>query len=262
MLISIIIPTYNRASLLTECINNILEQTYKDFEIIIVSDGSTDHSKYEISKINDSRIQFIDLDKNYGYPAKARNEGINISKGEFIAFCDDDDLWEKDKLEKQMKMVHLGYNFIYSNFKFINKSKGFIRNLYSKDILNFILNKLNNKISYLFMAFTNPIVNSSVLVQKKIITSVMFDESKIYKATEDYQLWIKIYDSSKTFYLTEESVSYRIHENNISSDILSNLTKCVLVMKAIDPKNFIQIIFKKMGVIFYSLRISIYKLYV
>ena len=95
MLISIIVPTYNRVSLLIETVNSILAQTYEDFEIIVISDGSTDNTQKEISKIKDSRLKFIQLKKNYGYPAKARNEGIKFSKGKFIAFCDDDDLWVK-----------------------------------------------------------------------------------------------------------------------------------------------------------------------
>ena len=99
---SIIIATYNRSALLHETIDSILNQTYKEFEIIVVSDGSTDDTKERIEAIDDDRINFIQLDRNYGFPAVARNVGIINSNFPYIAFCDDDDLWLPDKLMKQL----------------------------------------------------------------------------------------------------------------------------------------------------------------
>ena len=259
MLISIIIPTYNRVSFLLDCVNSILNQTYTEFEIIIVSDGSTDNSKEEIAKLNDSRVQFIELDKNYGYPAKARNEGIKYSKGDFIAFCDDDDLWESDKLKKQVRLIYLGYNFIFTNYKFLKSPKEVLNKIYLKLVVNLMINKINNKISYLFLSLTNPIVNSSVLVQKSLISPIMFNESISFRASEDYQLWIQIYDTSKPFYIIDELVIYRIHENNISNNFIANLNRCLLVFKNFSPKNVNQRLFKKLGVFFYSLRVSFKK---
>ena len=261
MLISIIIPTYNRASFLLETVNSILEQTYENYEIIIVSDGSTDNTKEKVSKLIDSRIRFLELDRNYGYPAKARNEGVNISNGEFISFCDDDDLWERDKLEKQMKMVNLGYNFIFTNFKFLEGSKRFVYEIYLKYVVSFIINQINNKISYLFLSLTNPIINSSVLVNKKLISKVKFNESVLFRASEDYQVWIQIFSAAKPFYLKKELVKYRVHENNISSDFYKNLKRCLLVMKDFNALNNIQRIFKIMGVTFYWFRSLLYSLF-
>ena len=255
MLISIIIPTYNRASFLLETVNSILEQTYENYEIIIVSDGSTDNTKEKVSKIIDSRIRFLELDRNYGYPAKARNEGVNISNGEFIAFCDDDDLWERDKLEEQMKMVNLGYDFVFTNYKFLEGYKNLVKKKYLRYVVSFIINQINNKISYLFLSITNPIVNSSVLINKKLISKVKFNESILYRASEDYQVWIQIYSAAKPFYLKKELVKYRVHENNISSDFYKNLKRCLLVMKDFEPNNFHQLIFKKMAIAIYSVRL-------
>ncbi len=211
MLISVIIPTYNRVFLLIETVNSILEQTYNNFEIIIVSDGSTDNTKDEIFKLKDSRIKFLELDKNYGYPAKARNEGIKQSKGDFIAFCDDDDLWERDKLKKQVRLINLGYNFVFTNYKHLEGSKNLLYDIYLKFIVCTVINILNTKISYFFLSLTSPIINSSVLVQKSLISKIMFNESISFRASEDYQLWIQIYDTSKPFYIIEELVTYRIH---------------------------------------------------
>ena len=260
MLISIIIPTYNRVSYLLETVNSILQQTYENYEIIIVSDGSTDNSKEEIDKLNDSRIRFVDLDKNYGYPAKARNEGIKISNGEFIAFCDDDDLWNQDKLKEQVKMIKLGYNFIFTNYNFFSGFKSFFTKIYLNNIVNFIINFLNKKISYLYLSLTNPIVNSSVLIKKTLISKVMFNELIDYRAVEDYQLWIQIYQNSNPYYIKKELVSYRVHDNNISHDFLESLRKCLLIMKNLNSKNTEQLIFKTLGKTFYTVRIFLRKL--
>tara|TARA_B100001059_G_C17829753_1_gene583815 strand:+ start:1339 stop:2133 length:795 start_codon:yes stop_codon:yes gene_type:complete len=255
MLISIVIPTYNRAHYLLECVNSILKQSHTEFEVLIISDGSTDNSKEEIAKLNDPRIKFIELDRNYGYPAKARNEGIKLSKGDFIAFCDDDDLWHEDKLKKQIEVINRGYNFTFSGYKFLDKSKGISYEFYLNFIVRLIINVMHPKLSYFLLSLTSPIVNSSVLVQKSLISKIMFNESISFRASEDYQLWIQIYDTSKPFYIIEELVTYRIHENNISNNFIANLNRCLLVFKNFTPKNANQMLFKNFGVFFYSLRI-------
>lgn len=255
MLISIVIPTYNRVKYLLECVNSILKQSHTEFEVIIISDGSTDNSKEEIAKLNDSRIKFIELDRNYGYPARARNEGIKLSKGDYIAFCDDDDLWNEDKLKKQIDLINQGCNFVFSDYKFLNKSKGLLYKFYLNFVVRVIINVMHPKLSYFFLSLTNPIVNSSVIVKKSLISKIMFDESISFRASEDYQLWIQIYDTSKPFYITEELVIYRIHENNISENFIANLNRCLLVFKNFIPKNLNQRLFKNLGVFFYSLRI-------
>jgi glycosyltransferase involved in cell wall biosynthesis len=153
MLISIIIPTYNRVQFLIETIDSILSQTYSNFELIIVSDGSNDNTKQKVNQIKDPRIKFIELEKNYGYPAKARNDGIKISKGEYIALCDDDDLWEKNKLENQLEFIKRGYDFIFTNSKFIKSKKSFAKKFYSTFFIYFFINILNKIFSYFFSFF-------------------------------------------------------------------------------------------------------------
>lgn len=99
-LISVIIPTYNRVSCLTKSINSVLNQTYKNLELIVVDDGSTDDTKNVISSIKDFRLKYIKLNKNYG-PSRARNVGIKKATGLLVTFNDSDDIWHYDKLEKQ-----------------------------------------------------------------------------------------------------------------------------------------------------------------
>ena len=99
MLVSIIIPTYNRAKLVTEAVQSALSQTYTNFEILVIDDGSTDNTE-EMLKKYDNDIKYIKTERSG--PGRARNLGISRAKGEFIAFLDSDDLWMDFKLDLQM----------------------------------------------------------------------------------------------------------------------------------------------------------------
>lgn len=100
--VSVVIPTYNRAHLLGRAIKSVLDQTYTDFELIVVDDGSTDGTSEVVKSFNDSRLRFIRTEPNRGASA-ARNTGIQAAQGEYIAFNDSDDEWLPQKLEKQVK---------------------------------------------------------------------------------------------------------------------------------------------------------------
>ncbi len=102
-LISVIIPTYNRASLIKRSAESVLNQTYTNLELIIVDDGSTDNTKEVIDSINDERVIYV-KQENKGCCA-ARNNGINLARGKYIAFQDSDDVWHTNKLEKQIKAL-------------------------------------------------------------------------------------------------------------------------------------------------------------
>ncbi len=101
--VSVVIPTYNRAHLLGRAIQSVLNQTYHDFEIIVVDDGSTDNTEEVVKSFNDPRIHYTRHDQNRGGSA-ARNTGIKMARGEYIAFQDSDDEWLPEKLQKQMKV--------------------------------------------------------------------------------------------------------------------------------------------------------------
>lgn len=100
--VSVILPTYNRAHLVGRAIQSVLDQMYQDFEIIVVDDGSGDNTEEIINGFTDTRIRYVKHQKNKGGSA-ARNTGIKLAKGKYIAFQDSDDEWLPDKLEKQMK---------------------------------------------------------------------------------------------------------------------------------------------------------------
>ena len=101
---------------------SVLNQTYKNIEIIVVDDGSTDNTKEEINKINDEKIKYIKLEKNTGGP-NARNIGIKNSKGQYISFQDSDDIFYPNKLEKQIKnIINKNSNLDFCKIKVIHNS--------------------------------------------------------------------------------------------------------------------------------------------
>jgi teichuronic acid biosynthesis glycosyltransferase TuaG len=121
MKVSVIIPTYNSEKYLKECLSSVINQTYKNLEIIIVDDKSIDNTIKIIKKIKDKRIKLIELEKNSGV-AIARNKGIEISTGDYICFLDSDDYWYKEKIEKQLKFIK-NKEFIYSEYLYLRKNK-------------------------------------------------------------------------------------------------------------------------------------------
>ena len=111
-LVSVIIPNYNKEEFLSICIQSVLNQTYKNFEIIIIDNFSSDRSLDVIKKFIDPRINLFQF-KNNGIIAASRNFGIKKSNGKYLAFLDSDDYWMKDKLSKSVKVLEQGADFIY-----------------------------------------------------------------------------------------------------------------------------------------------------
>ena len=120
-LVSIIMPSYNSAAFIKKTIQSVINQTYENWELIIVDDCSTDNTELVITEINDPRIKFFKNEKNSG-AAVSRNKAIREASGKWIAFLDSDDLWLPQKLDKQISfMKKNGYHFSYTNYIEINE---------------------------------------------------------------------------------------------------------------------------------------------
>jgi len=127
MLISIVMPCYNASSTIYDSIGSVLLQTYKNWELIVVDDRSTDNSRDIILSIKDERIRFISSQVNSGSPATPRNIAIKESRGEYIAFLDSDDLWTPTKLERQVEfMIKNNYKFTCTAYNIIDPDGNFI----------------------------------------------------------------------------------------------------------------------------------------
>jgi len=179
--ISVVIPTYNRASFLKEAIDSVLSQTCRDFELIVVDDGSTDDTPALLLSYG-KKIKVIKK-ANKG-PSAARNRGIKAAKGEWLAFLDSDDSWKPDKLEKQVQ-------FIKDNpdIKICQTEEIWIRN--GKRVNPRKKHEMHSGWIYeqcLPMCIVSP---SSVMIHREVIEKVgLFDETML--ACEDYDLWLRI----------------------------------------------------------------------
>lgn len=213
-LISIITPMYNAEKYIKETIESVINQSYQNWEMVIVDNFSTDRSREIVLGINDSRIQLVKLDFNSGGPARPRNIGVDNSSGKYIAFLDADDLWTADKLEKQLLfMKEENLNFSSHNaVKIDTKSV-----LLSKD--GFLTKKFKMQKNYNIEQLVrgNFIYLSSVILEKSIF--IGFNEDKKCIAVEDYYLWLQLLNNSSIRYkfLHNDFLQYRVDENSLSN---------------------------------------------
>tara|TARA_Y100000385_G_C13039948_1_gene614825 strand:+ start:322 stop:1119 length:798 start_codon:yes stop_codon:yes gene_type:complete len=204
-LVSILMPAFNSEKYIEESINSVLAQTYKNWELIIIDDVSTDNTSSIVKNIaiNDSRIRFIQKQTRDG-AANSRNIGIKKAQGRFIAFLDSDDIWKTKKLEKQIFfMEKYKYDFTYSFYSEFDIQK------------NSVLIKSPKSINRFKLAFFG---NIGCL-------TVMYDKSKLgdftikrIKKRNDYALWLAILQKAKKGYCLEENLaSYRKTNEGLSS---------------------------------------------
>lgn len=210
-LISVIIPTYNRASLVIDAINTVINQTYQDFEIIIIDDGSTDNTEQVIKGINDLRIRYI-YQENSGKPSCARNNGIRKAKGEYIAFLDSDDLWHPQMLEKNISILNnnnkIGFVTNWSSYRTFEGNEIKKKICYAK-------NK-NEYMSYLLLspdkAYAGP---STILVKKECFEKAgCFDEEMTF--CEDWDMFFRIALFYEMHNLEEVLTYVRVHQESLS----------------------------------------------
>lgn len=117
ILVSVVIPTYNREKTIQKSIDSVLNQTYRNIELVVIDDGSTDGTETLVKSIQDERLKYYKISCNKGAGA-ARNSGVSYTTGDYIAFHDSDDAWTKDKLEKQMEklLAHPEWGLVYSAY--------------------------------------------------------------------------------------------------------------------------------------------------
>jgi glycosyltransferase involved in cell wall biosynthesis len=177
---SIIIPTYNRKDKLLTAVKSVLAQTFKDFEIIVINDAG-DSPEYELKKLNDSRIKYIQHDSNIGLSA-ARNTGLKTAKGKYIAFLDDDDIYYPFHLETLLQHLQTGNSVIYSDA---------VRAVYENEKL--IYKSVPYSIDYdrnkLLLGNIAP-VNCFAFERSLLDTCGLFDES--ISVLEDWEFWLRL----------------------------------------------------------------------
>jgi len=222
-----VVPTFNRENLLKETAEAILNQTFKDFELIIVDNYSKDNTEKLVKSYNDKRIKYFKTQHN-GIVAVNSNFAIPKATGALIAFCDDDDLWMKEKLEKQVlefeKDEQIGL-VCTNGFSFdengIRKKMG---------------SSIDHHLSFEKLLNNNTIASCSVVVRKNVLKDVgIFDEDKDILTAEDYELWLRIAKKYRMKYIGTPLVKYRVHAGTFQSTYLQG-TKPLEVMKKVYEK--------------------------
>ncbi len=215
-LVSVIIPIYNAQDYIEETIQSVLNQTYENFEIFLVNHNSSDTSLDILQryKEQDKRIKIINLDINKGGPAHPRNEGLKASSGEYVAFLDSDDVWERNKIERQLEViVSKDIDIVHTLANTIDENSIVTGGFQNQRVFNKLKYILNIK-SIIY--YTNYININSVLMKKD--KSVYFSEDENLVAMEDWKLWIEsIYNKKKVVLLEEKLLNYRVHSASISN---------------------------------------------
>ncbi|APQ75723.1 glycosyl transferase family 2 [Clostridium botulinum] len=215
-LISVIMPVYNAEKYLRESIESILNQTYKNFEFIIINDGSTDYSLKIINEYykKDCRIKIISRE-NKGL-VYSLNEGISIAKGEYIARMDGDDVCNLDRLEKQIKYMKFNPNVdILGSYVEImaDKEVSYRTINIAYEGFNVPINKNNIK-NYLFLHCT--ICHPSSMMKKVFLEEINFYSNR-YKTSEDYDLWMRALKRGYNIdNIKEPLLKYRLHKESKS----------------------------------------------
>jgi len=222
-LVSVIVPVYNRAHLVPETIQSILLQTYESVEIILINDGSTDGS---LSILKDFERKYPDkvrvIDQVNQGQIVARNNGIKAAKGKYIAFLDSDDLWLREKLERQMPLFEPGVGLVYSGTEIINEEGQTTR-----------IEPADEAISgniYPQLLVKNRMTGGTVVVTAEVLGRVgVF--STDFKAAENWDLWLRICKVSQARVVAEPLVKYRVHSDNMSGDTQLMLNAKLKIME-------------------------------
>lgn len=213
-LVSIIIPTYNRAHFLRLTLLSIANQTYQNFEVFVIDDGSPNNEAQLVCE-NFEKVTYYKIE-NSGGPAKPRNFGIQKAKGKYIAFVDDDDIWLHTKLEKQIAVLEQNPDFglVHGCCETIDEN-GVLQNRIMGRLRN-ILDKHGDVKEKMIGRWT--VMMPTSFVRKAVIEKVGFFNEKMPAAGEDMEFWTRCSFETKFYYIDEPLVHYRMHQNNISSN--------------------------------------------
>ena len=211
--VSVIVPTYNRARMVVESVESVLAQSFSDFEVIVVDDGSTDTTREVISAFTDDRIHYIYQD-NRGRSA-ARNRGIEASEGEYLAFLDSDDLFLPEKLEVQTATLDTRpeIGVVYSDGYFCDEEgRSLMRfsDFHPELGDGFVLDRI---VRYNFIETATPLIRRTCFDRVGL-----FNEALV--THEDWEMWIRLAGHYRFHYVNVPLTRKRIHRTSVSADLV------------------------------------------
>lgn len=221
--VSVIIPTYNRGNLIINSIKSVLNQTFRNLEVIVVDDGSTDNTEDEVNKITDKRIKYIKLSSNFG-GSNARNVGIKNATGQFISFQDSDDIFYPNKIEKQIKNIinknsifdFCKINVIYnSTYSYLIPNARQENSIIKGEIFNELISR------------GNFISTQSMIIRTKYMKNHLFDIEM--PRLQDYDVILGMIPKVKISYTNEVLVDLHIQNNSVTLSP-SKLKKAIYIL--------------------------------
>jgi len=244
--VSVIIPTFNRKNMLKEAIDSILAQTYSDFELIIVDNCSTDGTERMVAGYHDERIRYF-RNSNNGIIAVNLNYGIKRARGEYIALCDDDDIWMPDKLSKQVASLDAEPSIALGSTNAIDFDEKGDHGVHFSDTGD-------RYISSTAILYKNPIVQSSVLLRRSALDKTgLFSEDPAYFSVEEFELWLRLFKSYKGIVLAEPLMKYRTHSGVHRTQGLDHLNRLKCVVDDLHKKGVIGFsVYSKFTVKYYA----------
>lgn len=223
-LISVIMPTFNHGEYISMAVESVLNQTYSNFELIIIDNNSFDQTQLVLDKFKDNRIKIHKI-SNDGIIARSRNFGVKKALGEWIAFLDSDDTWSPLKLEKAVSAMHREYDVIYHHLAILNEDR-IVGRITARKLKKPVLRDL--------LVNGNCIPNSSTVVRKLAILRIggLIEDANLV-GIEDYNLWLRIAKISDKFYLLDETLgTFRQHTNNMTD--LETYTAPIITLKTFE----------------------------
>jgi teichuronic acid biosynthesis glycosyltransferase TuaG len=265
--IDVLITTFNSEKYIKETINSVLNQTYKNYRIIIVDDCSTDKTFDICKKYRDKykdKIKLYKLKKNSSSAAIPRNFGIKKCKSEYVAFLDSDDIWMNSKLEYQVSKINNSTKFMFTNCKYFRNKKEINSTIYYfRTLLQIIFSYLiKQNREWLFLY--NPIPFSSVMIRRNIFKKLQFNTSHNFVGIEDLEFWFNIF---KTYninivYEIKPLVFIRRRLKSLHSDYNFQTIKSINLISNmyLNKKNFINIYIFLFSIAYKSIRPLLKKL--
>lgn len=226
--VSIVLPTYNRAVEIKQSIQSILEQTYRQFELIIVDDGSTDDTEQVVQEFQDNRIKYYRLPENGGQ-CKARNYGMKQARYDYIAFQDSDDRWHPDKLELQMSALSDAppeAGFAYSKFRYVIEGMEEII-LPKEDV------PVERKSGWIFeqLLWDNMVGMPTLIIKKECLEKAGYLDETL-KSLEDYDFALRLSQYYQGVFVDKILLDAGFSATGVSSNgVQALLASCMLVQK-------------------------------
>lgn len=202
-LVSVVVPTYNRQDFLKRTLQSILKQTYKNLQIIVVSNGFNSDNKKVVDGLQDNRLEYYEQE-NSGGPASPRNHGIRKSKGKYVAFCDDDDLFVPEKIQKQVDVLENNHDFGLSYSKMLRFDNHKEWSIAHEE----------GEADFKTLLFINNIPVSSIFIRSSLVKKYGgFLESKKVGDAEDYEFVLRYSLKTRFYFLDEFLIKYWSGDN-------------------------------------------------